>query len=85
MLGMVASDLHANAVVVATLILAMKAALISPITSRVINQEYITIGGIMTKLLGNLLRLGKDNTPLVLGLYGTREFLGKILIQVKKY
>ena len=41
--------------------------------------------GITMKLLGNLLRLGKDNTPLVLELYGTREFLGKILIQMKRY
>lgn len=81
---MVASDLHANAVVVATLILVMKVVLISPIISRDINQECITIGGITMKLLGNLLRLGKDNMPLVLELYGTREFLGKILIQVKK-
>ena len=45
MLGMVASDLHANAVVVATLILVMKVVLILPIISRDINQEYITIGG----------------------------------------
>ena len=85
MLGMVASDLHANAVVVATLILVMKVVLILPIISRDINQEYITIGGITMKLLGNLLRLGKDNTPLVLELYGIREFLGKILIQMKRY